>query len=69
MTALVELTEVGKTYDGAGGRAALVGVSLDVEDGEFTALGVMGLAIAVAGAVFPARRAARSRAAEILRSE
>ena len=32
-------------------------------------LGVMGLAIAVAGAVFPARRAARSRAAEILRSE
>ncbi len=23
MTALVELTEVGKTYDGAGGRAAL----------------------------------------------
>jgi len=67
MTALVELTEVGKTYDGAGGRAALVGVSLDVEDGEFTALGVMGHA--VAGAVFSARRAARSRAAEILRSE
>jgi putative ABC transport system permease protein len=32
-------------------------------------LGVMGLAIALAGAVFPARRAARSRAAEILRSE
>jgi putative ABC transport system permease protein len=32
-------------------------------------LGVMGLAIAVAGAAFPARRAARSRAAEILRSE
>jgi ABC-type lipoprotein release transport system permease subunit len=69
MTALVELTEVGKTYDGAGGRAALVGVSLDVEDGEFTALGVMGLAIAVAGAAFPARRAARSRTAAILRSE
>jgi putative ABC transport system permease protein len=32
-------------------------------------LGAMGLAIALAGAVFPARRAARSRAAEILRSE
>jgi putative ABC transport system permease protein len=32
-------------------------------------LGGMGLAIALAGAVFPARRAARSRAAEILRSE
>jgi putative ABC transport system permease protein len=32
-------------------------------------LGVMGLTIALAGAVFPARRAARSRAAEILRSE
>ena len=32
-------------------------------------LGVMGLAVALAGAVFPARRAARSRAAETLRSE
>jgi putative ABC transport system permease protein len=32
-------------------------------------LGVMGLAIALAGAVFPARRAARSQAATILRSE
>jgi putative ABC transport system permease protein len=32
-------------------------------------LGVMGLAIALAGAVFPARRAARSRAAAMLRSE
>jgi putative ABC transport system permease protein len=32
-------------------------------------LGVMGLAIALAGAFFPARRAARSRAAAILRSE
>ena len=32
-------------------------------------LGVMGLAIALAGALLPARRAARSRAAEILRSE
>jgi putative ABC transport system permease protein len=32
-------------------------------------LGVLGLAIALAGAFFPARRAARSRAAEILRSE
>jgi len=32
-------------------------------------LGVMGLAIALAGAVFPARRAARSRAVTILRSE
>ena len=29
----------------------------------------MGLAVALAGAVFPARRAARSRAAAILRSE
>ena len=32
-------------------------------------LGVMGLAIALAGAFFPARRAARSRAAAVLRSE
>ena len=32
-------------------------------------LGVMGLAIALAGAFFPARRAARSRVAAILRSE
>jgi putative ABC transport system permease protein len=32
-------------------------------------LGVMGVAIALAGAFFPARRAARSRAAAILRSE
>jgi putative ABC transport system permease protein len=32
-------------------------------------LGVMGLAIALAGAFLPARRAARSRAAEILRPE
>jgi putative ABC transport system permease protein len=32
-------------------------------------LGAMGLAIALAGAFFPARRVARSRAAEILRSE
>ena len=32
-------------------------------------LGVLGLAVALAGAVFPARRAARSRAAETLRSE
>ncbi|HJR50649.1 MAG TPA: hypothetical protein VJ794_06050 [Gemmatimonadales bacterium] len=32
-------------------------------------LGVMGLAVALAGAMFPARRAARSRAAAILRSE
>ena len=32
-------------------------------------LGVMGLATALAGAFFPARRAARSRAAMILRSE
>ena len=32
-------------------------------------LGVMGLAIALAGAAFPARRAARSRTAAILRSE
>jgi putative ABC transport system permease protein len=32
-------------------------------------LGAMDLAVALAGAVFPARRAARSRAAAILRSE
>jgi hypothetical protein len=32
-------------------------------------LGAMGLAIALAGAVFPTRRAARGRAAAILRSE
>jgi predicted lysophospholipase L1 biosynthesis ABC-type transport system permease subunit len=32
-------------------------------------LGLMGLAVALAGAFFPARRAARSRAGEILRSE
>ena len=32
-------------------------------------LGAMGLAVALAGAVFPARRAARSRAAAILGSE
>ena len=32
-------------------------------------LGAMGLAVALAGAVFHARRAARSRAAAILRSE
>jgi putative ABC transport system ATP-binding protein len=38
MTTLVELTEVSKTYDGAGGRAALDGVSLDIEAGEFTAI-------------------------------
>jgi putative ABC transport system ATP-binding protein len=38
MTALVELTEVRKTYDGTGGRAALDGVSLRVESGELTAI-------------------------------
>jgi putative ABC transport system permease protein len=32
-------------------------------------LGAMGLAVALAGAMFPARRAARSRAAAILGSE
>jgi ABC-type antimicrobial peptide transport system permease subunit len=32
-------------------------------------LGVMGLAIALAGTFFPARRAARNRPAETLRSE
>jgi ABC-type antimicrobial peptide transport system permease subunit len=32
-------------------------------------LGLTGLAIALAGAFLPARRAARSRTAEILRSE
>ena len=37
MTTLVELTEVSKTYDGAGGRA-LDEVSLDIEGGEFTAI-------------------------------
>ena len=38
MTALVELAEVSKTYDGAGGRAALDRVSLAVEAGELTAI-------------------------------
>ena len=38
MTALVELTEVSKTYDGAGGRAVLDGVSLAIEGGELTAI-------------------------------
>jgi putative ABC transport system ATP-binding protein len=37
MTTLVELTEVSKTYDEAGGRA-LDEVSLDIEGGEFTAI-------------------------------
>jgi putative ABC transport system ATP-binding protein len=38
MTALVELTEVSKRYDGAGGPAAVDEVSLAVEAGEFTAI-------------------------------
>jgi putative ABC transport system ATP-binding protein len=38
MTTLVELTGVSKTYDLAGGRAALDEVSLAVEDGELTAI-------------------------------
>ena len=38
MTTLVELTEVTKTYDGAGGQTALDEVSLDIEGGEFTAI-------------------------------
>jgi len=38
MTTLVELMEVSKTYDGASGRAALDGVSLAVDGGEFTAI-------------------------------
>jgi putative ABC transport system ATP-binding protein len=38
MTTLVELTEVSKTYDGAGGQTALDELSLDVEGGEFTAI-------------------------------
>jgi putative ABC transport system ATP-binding protein len=38
MTTLVELAEVSKTYDGAGGRVALDEVSLDIEAGEFTAI-------------------------------
>jgi putative ABC transport system ATP-binding protein len=38
MTTLVELTEVSKRYDAAGGRAVLDGVSLDIEGGEFTAV-------------------------------
>jgi putative ABC transport system ATP-binding protein len=38
MTTLVELTEVSKTYDGAGSRAALDEVSLDMEAGELTAI-------------------------------
>jgi putative ABC transport system ATP-binding protein len=38
MTALVELTAVSKTYDGAGGPPALDEISLDIEGGEFTAI-------------------------------
>jgi ABC-type Fe3+/spermidine/putrescine transport system ATPase subunit len=38
MTTLVELTEISKTYDGAGGRVALDEVSLDIEGGELTAI-------------------------------
>jgi putative ABC transport system ATP-binding protein len=38
MTALVELTAVSKTYDGAGGPPALDEVSLAIEGGEFTAI-------------------------------
>jgi putative ABC transport system ATP-binding protein len=38
MTALVELTEVSKDYDGAGGPPALDEVSLEIEGGEFTAI-------------------------------
>jgi putative ABC transport system ATP-binding protein len=38
MTMLVELTAVSKTYDGAGGQAALDGVSLAIDSGEFTAI-------------------------------
>jgi putative ABC transport system ATP-binding protein len=38
MTTLVELTQVSKRYDGAGGRAALDEVSLDIEGGELTAI-------------------------------
>jgi putative ABC transport system ATP-binding protein len=38
MTALVELTEVSKTYDKASRRAALDGVNLAIEDGELTAI-------------------------------
>ena len=38
MTTLVELTAVSKAYDGAGGPPALHEVSMDIEDGEFTAI-------------------------------
>jgi putative ABC transport system ATP-binding protein len=38
MTTLVELTDVSKTYDGAGGQTALDRLSLDIEGGEFTAI-------------------------------
>jgi putative ABC transport system ATP-binding protein len=38
MTTLVELTEVSKTYDVAGGQTALDKLSLDIEGGEFTAI-------------------------------
>ena len=38
MTTLVELAEVRKRYDGAGGRTALDGVDLAVDSGEFTAI-------------------------------
>src|SRR5262247_3677328 len=38
MTTLVELTQVSKTYDGAGGPAAVEGVDLAIDGGEFTAI-------------------------------
>jgi putative ABC transport system ATP-binding protein len=38
MTTLVELTNVSKTYDAAGGRTALDGVSLAIDRGELTAI-------------------------------
>ncbi|HZM77202.1 MAG TPA: ABC transporter ATP-binding protein [Candidatus Limnocylindrales bacterium] len=38
MTTLVELTEVSKRYDGVSGRAALDGVNLAIDSGEFTAI-------------------------------
>ena len=38
MTTLVELTDVSKTYNGAGARAVLDQVSLEIDGGEFTAI-------------------------------
>lgn len=38
MTALIQLTEVSKVYNGGASRVALDGITLEVETGEFTAI-------------------------------